>query len=109
MSEISLQYTHIDRKQEILSANSTVTVWSPTTDHRWILEGLDVSKQGAAAGTIRFYRNDDQWISEYALEATATIYPRFSGIECTLVGQALRAVSANAGWRITAYGFEIPV
>ena len=108
MSETSLQYTFIDRKQEILSANSTVTVWTPTTSHRWILTGLDVSKQGAATGTIRFYREDNNWISEYAMDSTLTIYPRFSGIECTLSGQALRAVSANAGWRITAYGFEIP-
>lgn len=100
---------HLDdyRKQEILSVNTTVTVWAPSAEHTVTITGLDISKQGANDGTLRFYFVDNTWINEYALSATTTIYPRFSGLRCTTIGQALRAVSANAGWRITAYGFEI--
>lgn len=100
-------FTNIWRKQEILSANTTVTVWSPTTGSRFVLTGLDISKQGINAGTLRFYFEDNNWLNEYALSATTTITPRFDGLECTLTNQALRAVSLAEGWRITAYGFEI--
>ena len=101
---------HIDdhRKQEILSANSTVTVWAPESNASLVVTGLDISKQGANDGTLRFYFVDNTWIQEFALAATVSISPRFTGLRCTTIGQSLRAVSANAGWRITAYGFEIP-
>lgn len=101
------QNTNDYRKQEVLSANTTVTVWNPEAGNRLVITGLDVAKQGGATGTIRFYFEDNKWVQEYCLESTATITPRFNGIECTLQSQALRAVSPTGIWRITAYGFEV--
>ena len=93
-----------------MTANSTVTVWNPTTNTRIVLHGLDIASGPGGTIVFRFADTAADIINTYSMAASTTIYPRFSGVECTLIGQALRAVASGAtsgGWSITAYGFEV--
>ena len=98
------------RHVEILAANTTIAVWTPTTSTRIVLTGLDVSTSGA--GSIRFSLGDlgGVPIAQYFL-SSATVTPRFDGIESTMYDRGIYAVASSAlggGWKITATGFELP-
>ena len=101
-------YTPAFRHQEIITANSTITVWTPESGNRIVLDGLTVGS--GPGGTIQFFLHNNLKVAEFFAAASITIAPTFGQIESTLASQALLAVASNAtsgGWRITATGFEI--
>lgn len=101
--------SYIFKPVAIRGANSTVTIWAPATSMRIVLTGLDVATGGS--GTIRFTLGNlaGDLVAEYYL-SSASISPRFGGIESTVYDRSLFAAVSSAlgdGWRVTAYGFEI--
>lgn len=109
MSDYYKNYPHIWKFGTVVTANTTITLWTPTTSTRIILTGLDVNNASGASGSclITFGNLAGNRIAAYTLESSTSIYPRFYGIESTVVDRTLHAVSSTVPFTVTAYGFEV--
>ena len=99
------RYTEFD-------ASTTLSIWTPTTSTRVVLTGLTITNN-AAAGTflITFGNLNGSRIAEYTVGASATLAPIIQAIECTMYDRSIfgrPSSSPTNGWRVTAFGFELP-
>lgn len=109
MSDRYSQYSHVWRFGTVVTANTTITLWTPTTSTRIVLTGLDANNASGASGSllITFGNLAGNRIAAYTLEASTSIYPRFYGIESTVYDRTLHAVSSTVPFTVSAYGFEV--
>ena len=94
---------------ECVTANTTITVWTPRTSTRIVLTGLDIANTSGVTSTILFTFGNlaGTRIVVYALESSTSISPRFAGLESTMYDRTLHAVAKTVPMQITAYGFEL--
>lgn len=114
MSLINHYKQPVTKKSVVISGAATsLTIWTPASGRRIILEGLDVALIGGTTSTIAFYFGGDAVlrgptrIAMYSLSTTTTIYPRFAGLEATadVILQGVLGVGTQA--QVSAYGFEL--
>lgn len=97
-------------KHAVLTAGTTLTIWTPKSGSIINLTGLDVAAAGASNSSVHVFfgttaNNVGKSVAMYSILATTTISPRFSGLA---VGPnvLLQAVSREGNALVTAYGFE---
>lgn len=103
----------VRRYNETTAAGTTVTIWTPASGRRAILEGLDISNIGNTTTTLVVYFGQDgvlrgpTRVATYSLTTTTSIYPRFAGLEATANVNLVATMGAGSLVGITAYGFEV--
>jgi hypothetical protein len=114
MSLINHYKQPVVKKSVVVSGAATsLTVWTPASGKRIILEGLDVSPVGNTTTTIAFYFGGDAVlrgptrIAMYALDTTSVIFPRFAGLEATADVVLQAVLGAATQVQVSAYGFEL--
>ena len=103
----------VRRYNEATAAATTITIWTPVSGRRIILEGLDISNIGNTTTTLKVYfgpagaLRGPTTVATYSLGTTATIYPRFAGLESSADATLIAVEGAASLVAITSYGFEI--
>lgn len=97
-------------KHAVLTAGTTLTIWTPRTGATINLTGLDVAVMGASNGSVHVFfgttaSSVGKSVAMYGIGTTTTISPRFSGLAVG-PGVLLQAVSREGNASVTAYGFE---
>lgn len=97
--------------QEILAGGSNITIWTPAASMRVVVTNLNISTN--LGGTIRFFFGgaEQYKLAEFFMGGSSTLTPSISAWESTAKDAPLYAVvsasTSNAGWKISAEGFEL--
>jgi len=114
MSLINHYKQPVIKKSVVVSGAATsLTIWTPVSGKRIVLEGLDLATLGGTSTTVAVYFGGDAVlrgptrIAMYSLDTTTTIYPRFAGLEATADVILQATLGAATQVQISAYGFEL--
>lgn len=101
------------RFNETSAAATTITVWTPISGRRLILEGADLTNASGTSTTVALYfgpagaLRGPTRIGVYNLLSTTSVQLKFGGLEATADATLLAITGAGGNVGVTAYGFEI--